>query len=180
MEVAAKPLSRNRIRFQAEKMRCMLGIEPDEQVDIVYVLEVLIPKIYPDFELKVVEEDSEDLYPDELARSEPDNNITFVRRSVYERAVAGVPRDRFTLSHEFGHILEHPEDRIVKRPNSFSRGKKAPLKTYEDPEWQANTFAAEFLMNKAGCKGLSVPEAAAKYGVSYQVAEIQLRQYGYL
>mgnify|MGYP000953860309 FL=1 len=49
------------------------------------------------------------------------------------------------------------------------------MKPYEDIEWQANTFAAEFLVDIEEVKNLTVEEVSKKYGVSQTVATIQKR-----
>lgn len=70
----------------------------------------------------------------------PENLIICIRSDVFENACNNEPRARFTIMHEFGHlILGH--QRTVNRENST-----AIQKTIEDSEWQADQFAAEFLM----------------------------------
>lgn len=63
-----------------------------------------------------------------------------IRNDVYIDACFNDPRARFTVLHEFGHlILGHQRTINRETPN-------LELKTYEDSEWQADQFAAEFLM----------------------------------
>lgn len=52
-------------------------------------------------------------------------------------------------------------------------GEKVP--TYKDPEWQANTLAAELLMPIHLIKGKAIQEIAYKCEVSYTAAAIQLK-----
>lgn len=64
----------------------------------------------------------------------------YIREDVYENANNGQGRDRFTIAHELGHlILQH--NHILARTSSLMTHKP-----YEDSEWQADNFAAEFLM----------------------------------
>ena len=90
-----------------------------------------------------------------------------ISESTYDGAANGNPRDTFTLAHEFGHYLMHTPSRI-----SFARG--TFIKAYENPEWQANTFAGELLApSKYIKKELSDEQIASQYGVSLSVARIQ-------
>ena len=65
-------------------------------------------------------------------------NIMRIRSDVYEGAIHDNPRDRFTLCHELGHYILHQPENI-----SYARG---DIPVYQNPEWQANTFAAELLI----------------------------------
>ena len=67
------------------------------------------------------------------------------------------------------HYLLHDETNI-----SFARSINE-IPAYVDPEWQANTFAAELLIPKKLIKDLSVEEIMRKCGVSRQCAEIQMK-----
>lgn len=103
-----------------------------------------------------------------------DGGTLFIRDTVYADACRGGPRAMFTIGHELGHIaLGH------RRTINFaeSRGLRYPV--YENSEWQANTFAAEFLiplpiLNAAGLQ--TVDEIAAHFGVSRQAAEVRLQK----
>ena len=91
--------------------------------------------------------------------------IMQIREDTYDGAVGGNPRDRFTLSHELGHFLLHTPDRV-----SFARGE---VPAYMDPEWQANTFAAELMAPYHLICCMSVKEIAEKCGMSNKAASIQ-------
>lgn len=97
----------------------------------------------------------------------PDLNVIQLREDVYEQLYKGNCRARFTLAHEFGHLLLHhglnPE---------FART-KGDHQSFEDSEWQANYFAGSFLMPRDGCRGLMPTEIARKYLVSDIAAEIR-------
>ena len=94
-----------------------------------------------------------------------------IREDVYERAVNESPRDLFTICHEFGHALLHDSASSIE----LARGKES-VKAYEDPEWQANTFAAELLAPSDVIVGMSIEEVAEVYKCSMQVAKIQLEK----
>ncbi|MNV76712.1 hypothetical protein D3C71_1700840 [compost metagenome] len=89
---------------------------------------------------------------------------------MYDRAVAGTPRDRFTIAHEIAHYLLHSPKTVA-----YARAvgpQKVPA--YLDPEWQANAFAGELLAPPQLIIGLEVSEVERLCGVSRTVAEIQL------
>jgi Zn-dependent peptidase ImmA (M78 family) len=90
-----------------------------------------------------------------------------IREDVYEGAVKGNPRDRFTLCHELGHYLLHQPQQI-----SFARG---AVPKYCDPEWQANTFAGELMAPSNLIQNMTVDEIAEQCGISKTAASIQLK-----
>lgn len=97
------------------------------------------------------------------------SNVMRIRQDVYDRAVDGSPRDRFTLCHELGHYLLHQPEYI-----SYARGS---IPTYCQPEWQANTFAAELMAPYHLVKNMTVEEIARNCGMSKTAANIQYRTY---
>jgi hypothetical protein len=88
------------------------------------------------------------------------------------------PRQRFTLAHEFGHAWIGHDGRLeVDSFETLSGRTSNPL------EVQANAFAAEFLMPKAGLDRFEreptledVVKLAAEYGVSAPAMVIRLEQ----
>lgn len=100
----------------------------------------------------------------------PEKHLIELREDVYDRAVAGIARDRFTVAHEIAHYLLHtPKTVAFARTNA---NEKVPA--YLDPEWQANAFAGELLAPPDLIKGLTCTEVVTLCGVSRKVAEIQL------
>lgn len=161
------PRSRAEILAAASALRrCFV---PDDVLffDIVRVLENAIPIAFPEFELIVKQ--NEDL-PNEQAISFPDEKRIFVREDVYNAAVSGNGRARFTMAHELGHIVLH-----AGIPAMYARSKKgSELRPYEDSEWQANVFGGEILAPTHIIKDMSVFEIMHECGVSYTAANIQL------
>ncbi|HEX6025194.1 MAG TPA: ImmA/IrrE family metallo-endopeptidase [Solirubrobacter sp.] len=88
------------------------------------------------------------------------------------------PRRRFTLAHEFGHAWIGHDGRLeVDSFETLSGGTSNPL------EVQANAFAAEFLMPKAGLDRFEreptledVVALASRYGVSAPAMVIRMEQ----
>jgi hypothetical protein len=66
----------------------------------------------------------------------------------YENLLKNVPRARFTAAHELGHVFLHGDQPRLKRFNEQNSLKynRTELLPYEDPEWQANEFAASLLI----------------------------------
>jgi len=101
------------------------------------------------------------------AETIPEQGLLRISETTYNGACDGTPRDRFTIAHEIGHLLLHTPNRVI-----FTRSDNE-IKPYENPEWQANTFAGELLVSTDFIHGLSVDDIAKKYQVSVDVASIQ-------
>lgn len=87
-------------------------------------------------------------------------------------------RDRFTLAHELGHYVIH---------YLFTRkeGRLMALRRGSDRiEWEANWFAAAFLMSREAFSsayarhGANVDALASEFGVSASAAEIRVKALG--
>lgn len=166
MNVAAEPMSRSDIRRTTKELREIIGVEKIEYFPIVHFVEWILANPDNGVELEIVEpEEMKDTY----GLTNTGSNRMCIRSDVYEGAVKGNPRDRFTLCHEVGHYLLH-------RPNSvsFARGE---IPRYRDPEWQANTFAAELMAPYDLVKNMSVDEIMRNCGMSRQAATIQYKVY---
>lgn len=157
-----KPLSRTKIREKADAVRKLAG--NPVKFNIVKFIENGLAVLDPDSTINILPDGE---MKDAYAKAFPDLHLIQIRESVYLKAINGDCRHRFTLCHELGHYLMHGAQNIV-----FPRSERKPF-PYEDPEWQANTFAGELLVP---------PEIAAKYneneismlcGASHTVASIQ-------
>lgn len=98
-------------------------------------------------------------------------------------AHTSLARDRFTIAHELGHFILHY---LWKNKNNGDPGGRmmALRKGSDRVEWEANWFAAGFLMPAAefrkvhaSCNG-SISAIASKFGVSQHAAEIRANQLG--
>lgn len=99
----------------------------------------------------------------------PDVVTLVVSQSVYRAACRREPRALFTVAHELGHLA-------LGHRRTFNRG-STECKVFEDSEWQANTFAADFLMPLdliKATRSFSVEKLVATFGVSVQAAETRL------
>ena len=99
------------------------------------------------------------------------------RRLIHVNGRHGLPRQRFTLAHELGHVRcghDHA-DLVVDYVQTFSG-------THDPLEIEANAFAAEFLVPRRAVPDLldgpptldAVVVAAARYGVSAIVVLLRL------
>lgn len=87
----------------------------------------------------------------------------------------GRARQRFTIAHEIGHLVLHyaMAERKPMKANRYGTGRE---------EWEANWFAAGFLMPEKEFKLASkehkgyLTEIAEKLGVSYSAAKIRAKQ----
>lgn len=160
----AYPRSKLFIRQIANQIREILQVNQSEKINIIYLLENVICELL-DISLEIVE--SKEMV-DKYAEYNPIDKTIKLREDVYDRAIKGIGRDRFTIAHEIGHIFLHSNNIAMARSDE-----KIPI--YCDPEWQANTFAREFLCPLNGISmDDDVDTISKKYGVSKEVANIQL------
>lgn len=91
-------------------------------------------------------------------------------------AFTGAERDRFTIAHELGHFVLH-SNRGAKRIRAARFGS-------DRVEWEANWFAAAFLMPeddfRETCQRAknNITLVSARYLVSAKAAEIRMRALG--
>jgi IrrE N-terminal-like domain len=100
----------------------------------------------------------------------PERLLMQLRLSTYEGACRDDPRARFTVIHELGHIL-------LQHSRAFNRSNANDIRPFEDSEWQANQFAAEFLMpfDDIVNRRLTTPsELQLTYHVSAAAAETRI------
>jgi len=91
-------------------------------------------------------------------------------QSVYVGASEGSPRDRFTVAHELGHFFLHTQVSLARTPHS---GRVRP---FENPEVQANRFAAELLMPfRLFRDHEDVESVCERFGVSASAATNRLK-----
>lgn len=158
----AKPMSRAEIRRMARGLRRLLNIEDQKRINVLWLIEYVLSLFDPEFEEPHIVPDHE-LDVDAVAC--PSEHTIIIKKSVYDGARQGNGRDRFTIVHEFAHYILHDKSTV-----SFARRSSKP-KPYEDPEWQADAFAGEFLIPYYQISGMSVQEIKEVYGVSYLAAK---------
>ncbi len=167
--VRVRPRSKAAIYEMAHKVRELAGVGIHQSFDVATFLEFTMPKATR-YEFVHVSEPQSYMGETEAAVS-PDEKLMKIRDDVLDNLRYGNSRARFTIAHEFGHYFLHKGEGVP-----FNRGNPTAHKTFEDSEWQANTFAAELLAPLAGCKGLSVYEIAEKYNISSQCATLRYKE----
>lgn len=166
MSVAAIALSRKKIREFVKYVREACGMENVLYFPILQFIELVLGNPDdPSLNYEIVESDE---MTDMYGNTNTGTNVMKIRRDVYEGAVKGNPRDRFTLCHELGHYLLHRPELMT-----YARG---DVPRYMDPEWQANTFAGELMAPYDLIKDMSVEEIMEQCGMSRQAASIQYRE----
>lgn len=155
------------IAASAAVLRKHLCLEGKEYFPVVEVYEVL-HMLYENGRFEVWE--TSEMGQDE-GRTYPHDNLILLREDVYEGACDGVPRDRFTMCHELGHLMMHREMAL-----SRIDPQKPPI-IYCNSEWQADTFASHLMMPQALLANYSsVAETVKAFGVSAQAAQVRLRK----
>ena len=163
-KVSVEPMSRERIRQLTKKFRNIFGLEEVLNFPILQFIECILPELGLDFEVVPVDE-----LGNAYGVTHTKKGVMSIREDVYNRAVNGSARDRFTLCHELGHFLLHTPERV-----NFARGE---VPTYMDPEWQANVFAGELMAPYELVKDMSIAEIAEKCGMSFSAAQVQYNNY---
>lgn len=109
--------------------------------------------------------------------------------TLYLPTTTSLVRDRFTIAHELGHFFLHWPMVQRKCPGSVmvaTRWVDASDTAQQRAEWEANWFAAAFLMPEvtfrsswvASAPGDRVTSIAAAFGVSDQAAQIRAQTLG--
>ena len=165
----AAPLSNAAIRDYALKIRMACGMSDIPYANIEYLLDFIVPMGLPDFQYEIMESSR---MGTNHGLAIPDRQTIIIRDDVFDRACEGRGRDRFTIIHELGHVLIHTSDRMRLRRGS------GPVKTYCDPEWQADAFAGEFLAPKSLAPPNATPEKLMQhFGISRDAALTMIRKW---
>ena len=165
----AAPLSNAAIRNYAWHVREAFGLTQTARVDVEAIIDFALPRALADFEYEVMEEGR---MGSNHGLAIPDRKAMIIRADVHEGACEGRGRDRFTVIHEVGHVLLHTSDRLMLRRGT------GPIKTYCDPEWQADAFAGEFLApRRLAPPGASAQELASNFGISLDAANTMIRKW---
>ena len=144
-------------------------IRRDTSIDIVGFYEHLAGTI-SSFKWHVAEIDE---FPDSTHEglTKPNGEI-LILSSVYEGALTGSGRDVFTMAHELFHWMVHRKEFGLARAG-------VNVKSYRDPEWQANTGASYILMPRGVVKQYlgDAERLAAICRVSVPAAKVRIRKY---
>lgn len=105
---------------------------------------------------------------------------------VYDRLWDGNGRARFTAAHEAYHLIAHRNEIRTALPNGEHQGlhRRADLPWNVNPEWQAENYAANFLLPEPAVRaavqqiGINVSSLADLFQVSFRAMEVRLRVLG--
>ena len=168
------PLSRAAIRSYAMKIRQLLGYKNTDFINAPKVfdrLSILLAEQGLDFDYRVLPDDDEIFENKEEAYTDVSKGIIYIKESVMEQACRrSFRRGAFTLIHELGHYLLHYLQNDVRLAR-VADDVNVPI--YCDPEWQADTFASEFLMPYDECIDLNSEEIRKRYHVSRKAGEVR-------
>ena len=168
MPIKCSPISRKSLRDYAFQIRKSLNLDKQMYFPVLDFLDVL-PEIFPNFTYEILEDHMID--DDKHAITDVKNEKMYIKQSVYDGASNNVGRDRFTIAHEIGHYLL-----ISVNGMQFARSFEEP-KVYENPEWQADVFAAELLVPHHLISRYKRPSSISKKcGVSIDCARCQLNK----
>lgn len=162
----AAPMSRKSIRAIVKMIKKKCGLEDVLRIPVCGFFEYIMERLFPGFEWEIVDE--YEMTEEGLTLS-ADNTI-LIRQDVYIKACNGDGRARFTIMHEVGHFFLHGPQRVALC--RLSPGEK--LRSYEDPEWQADNFAAEFLMDFDLVQGMDFQEISSECGVTYGASQTRV------
>ena len=145
--------------------RSDLGLLPFERPPVLRLIELSLPRLIRNFSYEVVE-------AGKIGRAEAltyDNrpHIVFDERT-YRDLERDDGRARMTAMHEVGHLLLHT--------NQTAHAFQAVPDRRLDPEWQADVFAAAFLMPECAFRQMtSIHQARMAFGVSRDAAWYRAR-----
>jgi len=128
-------------------------------------LDMLPEGIMDDVHIEIVQQNE---MPNDYAQATPEQRKIRLREDVYNAMCRGNARARFTLAHELGHLfLNHRVDQTFARSHQ-----EHSHETFRDSEWQADTFASEFLAPAQYYETMSDREIAETFGISRQAVEV--------
>ncbi len=166
----AKPLKtidiRNVAHFTREKL---LEASNDKSINMIKALDILIFKLSRyRFNYAVLPDEDSAFERMEEAKTDITTGTIYFKESVIEQATRKrYCRANFTIAHEIGHFVLHRVLNLMIFSRTISPAKP---RVFEDPEWQADTFASELLMPYEQCKELSINKIRRIYHVTQSAA----------
>lgn len=115
----------------------------------------------------------------EAIRVEPDRKFI-----IYVSSITSAERDRFTIAHELGHLFLHFPQIKKNDPDAGMIATRWVSDTDQEQrraEWEANWFAAAFLMPKAefertfNKRAHDLRSVASYFGVSIHAAQVRAK-----
>lgn len=151
--------------MSARQFRRMLGIENNLYVNVLMILELVMPTLFEGFDYEIVQ--SHELPKKRHADTDVVNRIIRIREDVYYMACNGDGQARMTIMHEIAHYLL-----IVVCGVKFARSfADEPVKAYEDPEWHAKALAGEIMCDARLVRHMLPEQIKMECGVSWSAAK---------
>lgn len=167
-------LSTIQIREYAMRIRKLLGYKDNEFINSPKLfdrLSIFFDKFGLYFDYRVLNDDDKIFEPNEEAFTDLASGTIYIKESVMkESCCKRYRRGTFTLMHELGHYFLHYLQNEVK----LSRvADNIYVPRYQDPEWQADVFASEFLMPFKECVSMNPEEIRNIYHVSRKASQVR-------
>lgn len=171
-DVHVSGLSRQDIEERALAWREALGVSSTWAPDLAAILERTLPSLWSDFSL-VVRPDNEMVGVEGYTTFTPPTIA--LPDTGYRDLVGQRHRARWTGAHELGHLFLH--EATTKHRDTTPEASKIIDRAYNSAEWQANSFAAAFLMPEHVVSGFSsVEELSRNCVVSLDAASRRFKQ----
>lgn len=167
----AKPASVANIRNYANFTRSyIIGTSFKRSLNMVKTLDILTFKLAKyNFNYQILDDNDGIFEKCEEAKTDIINGTIYIKQSIYEEAYSEkYCRANFTIAHEIGHFILHRVLNLISFSRVANTNQKKP---YEDPEWQANTFASELLMPYEECLDLNPNRIRRRYHVTQAAAQ---------
>lgn len=156
-------MSKDSIQHAANYFREFFELRPGKSVNMINLLEKVLPEVLPGFVLLV--EPDEDMPGVDGATASAGDRTIWLSDTIYTKLYHGDPHAQYVAAHELGHLFLHSSQ-------TPGYAKKHQYDERIDPEWQADRFADMWLMPADGVKRCRSPaHVAAKYNVPDDVAE---------
>lgn len=153
------------LRFAATVHKA-IGYERETPFPVMKFVEHILPEIYPDYLLEIVEKHNME---DKFGETFPHKHHIRLREDVYLAAADNNPFARSTVMHECSHCMWHDDV-----PIAMARREAKALPAFRSSEWQANALAGALMMPFEKVVSMSPEEIVAKYNVTITAARKQL------
>ena len=174
-DLYVKGLSAKEIEGRALAWRDALGVGGQWSPDMIEVLEHRVPTLLKNLCWQYMMMKS---MGDAEAYTQFTPPRIVLRESVYRAAAEYAPRSRMTLAHELGHLVLHSGLAKARGPAKIITDQ---IKPFNSAEWQANKFAATFLMPEHLVRQFgSAEDLADGCRVSLRSANIRMREVNHL
>jgi IrrE N-terminal-like domain len=168
---ASAPRTLLEIEKLASNLRIALGVNFEEKIDIVSIVQFDLTELIPDYRFVILDDDDESVPSRVGAYALARPWEIGIRESIYQKAVCDLALARLIIAHELAHVILHTQPRIDcagRFVDDFGRSEVTL-------ELEADSFAAAFLIPAGKINCLSADQISVRFGVTRQFAERRLR-----